>query len=120
MHDSPMHDSPLSELNSLGTSLGNSLGDPGICEAARPLLHNVVILPDGTVTWSADTWSADTWSADTWSEKIPEVIPAVDCEIVPEWYSIGLLQIPQPQPPEIFITVPEFTSTRALKMAERV
>jgi hypothetical protein len=91
-----MHGSSLSEFNSLGH---------------RPLLHNVVILPDGTVTWSAESWAAET---------APEIIPAVDCEVVPEWYPVAFIQIPQPQPPETFITVPEFTSARALKTAERV
>jgi hypothetical protein len=93
-----MHVSSLSEFNSL--DLGN-----------RPLLHNVVILPDGTATWAADPRIA---------ESTPETIPAVDCEVVPEWYPVAFIQIPQPQPPEIFVTVPEFTSTRGLKMAERI
>jgi hypothetical protein len=87
-----MHVSSLSEL------MGLDSGDPGdIGKAARPLFHNVVILPDGTVTWSA--------------EVAPEVIPAVDCEVVPEWYPV-VLRIPQPQPPEVFVTIPEFTSGR--------
>jgi hypothetical protein len=80
-----MHVSSLSEL------IGLDLGD-------RPLLHNVVILPDGTVTWSA--------------EAAPEVIPAVDCEVVLDWYPVEFLRIPQPQPPEVFVTTPEFTSGR--------
>jgi hypothetical protein len=80
--------------------------DPGKALGNYPLLHNVVILPDGTVTWSA--------------EAAPEVIPAVACEIVLDWYPIEFLRIPQPQPPEIFVTAPEFTPTRALKSAGRI
>jgi hypothetical protein len=48
------------------------------------------------------------------------VVPAVDCEIVLDWYPIEFLRIPQPQPPEIFVTAPEFTSTRVLKPAGRI
>jgi hypothetical protein len=74
-----------------------------------PLLDNVVILPDGSVTW------------DTASATPSEGIPTVACEVVPEWYPLPAecFRLPQPQPPDIFVTVPEFAPMRALKSAGR-
>ncbi|MBW4517555.1 MAG: hypothetical protein KME11_20315 [Timaviella obliquedivisa GSE-PSE-MK23-08B] len=77
-----------------GANLSNSL-----------LLDNVVIFPDGSVTWlTANPISS-------------EMISTVACEIVPEEYSLPVehLRLPQPQPPEIFVTEPEFTPMRILK-----
>jgi hypothetical protein len=86
---------------------------PGQLDAAEsndsPLLDNVVIFPDGSVTWVIA------------SPMPSEVIPAVACEVVPDWYFLPAecLRLPQPQPPDIFITVPEFAPLRALKSTER-
>jgi hypothetical protein len=99
-----MNVSPLSPPH--GSNSSTNSGTSGTNLGKYPLLHNVVILPDGTVTWSA--------------EAAPEVVPAVDCEIVLDWYPIEFLRIPQPQPPEIFVTAPEFTSTRVLNPAGRI
>ncbi len=73
------------------------------------LLNNVVILPDGSVTWV------------TASATPSEVIPTVACEVVPEWHPLPAecFRLPQPQPPDIFVTVPEFAPLRALKSAGR-
>jgi hypothetical protein len=75
---------------------------------APPLLDNVVIFPDGSVTWSL-------------AVATPEVIPIAACEVVPEWYPLPteFLHIPQPHAPEAFVTVPEFTPLRALTAAWR-
>lgn len=74
-----------------------------------PLLDNVVIFPDGSVTWV------------TASPTPSEVIPTVACEVIPEWHILPAecLRLPQPQPPDIFITVPEFAPLRALESTER-
>lgn len=73
-----------------------------------PLLDNVVIFPDGSVSWVI-------------ASPISEVTPTVACEVVPEWHLLPTqcLRLPQPQPPDIFITVPEFAPMRALKFAGR-
>lgn len=71
------------------------------------LLDNVVIFPDGTVTWV------------TASATPSEVIPTAACEVVPEWYLLPAEWLPQPQPPDIFITAPEFAPVRALKSTGR-
>ena len=74
-----------------------------------PLLDNVVIFPDGSVTWV------------TVSATPSEVILTVACEVVPEWHLLPAecLRSPQPQPPDIFVTVPEFAPMRILKSAGR-
>lgn len=73
------------------------------------LCDNVVVLPDGSVTWETE------------DETPPEVIATVACEVVPEWHflSTECLQLLQPQSPEIFVTVPEFAPTRVLKFSGR-
>jgi len=75
-----------------------------------PLLNNVVIFTDGSVTWV------------TASPMPSEALPAVACEVVPEWYLLPAecLRSPQLQPPDNFITVPEFAPLRVLKSAERL
>ena len=87
------------------------ISSPGQLNASdssnSPLLDNVVILPDGSVTWIAA------------SVTQPEVIPTVACEVIPEWHPLPdeYFRLPQPQPPDIFVTVPEFAPMRALKSA---
>ncbi|NJR39507.1 MAG: hypothetical protein HC781_12685 [Leptolyngbyaceae cyanobacterium CSU_1_4] len=74
-----------------------------------PLLNNVVIFPDGSVTWV------------TPSPMPSEVISTVTCEVVPEGFLLPAecLRLPQPQPPDIFVSAPEFTPLRTLKSMER-
>lgn len=88
----------------------SSPGQPNASDSSdSPLLDNVVILPDGSVTWV------------TASATPSEAIPSVACEVVPEWHLLPTecFQLPQPQPPDIFATVPEFAPMRALKSAGR-
>jgi hypothetical protein len=73
------------------------------------LLDNVVIFPDGSVTWA------------TASATPPDVIPTVACEVVPEGHSLidECIQMLQPHSPEIFVMVPEFAPRQALKATRR-
>jgi hypothetical protein len=88
------------------------ISSPGQLNASdfsdSPLLDNVVIFPDGSVTWENDVTPS-------------EAIPTVACEVVPDWHllSAEYLRLPQPQPPDIFVMVPEFAPTRALKSVGR-
>jgi hypothetical protein len=86
-------------------SSSNPLSDPSDFSAA--LLDSIVIFPDGTVTWAI--------------EPPAELIPLVDCEVVPEFQPlpVDLLRIPQPHHPELFAIAPEFAPVGVLKSVGR-
>jgi hypothetical protein len=85
----------------------SSPGQRDPSDSDSTLLDNVVIFPDGSVTWVAA------------SALLPEVIPTVACEVVPEWHSPSTESLQMPQPPEICVVVPEFAPRRILKSAGR-
>jgi hypothetical protein len=82
-------------------SSSHPASDPSDFSAA--LLDPIVIFPDGSVTWAV--------------EPPPELIPRVDCEVVPEYQPlpIDLLRVPQPHHPEFLAIAPEFTPVGVLK-----
>jgi hypothetical protein len=69
---------------------------PDQTESLAALLEHVVVFPDGSVTWAM--------------LETPEIIPLVDCEIVPDYQplSMDLLWLPRPQQPEFLSIAPEF------------
>jgi hypothetical protein len=71
-----------------------SLSDPS--ESLTATLEQVVVFPDGSVTWAI--------------EPPPERIPVVACEIVPEYEPLpmDLLRSPRPHQPEFLAVAPEF------------
>jgi hypothetical protein len=75
-------------------------------ESLTALLEQVVVFPDGSVTWALLEEAELERALDS-----PEIIPLVDCEIVPDYQPLAIdrLRLPSPQQPEWLVTAPEFT-----------
>jgi hypothetical protein len=86
-------------------SPSDQLSDQSNFSAA--FLDPIVIFPDGTVTWAI--------------EPPAELIPLVDCEVVPEFQPlpVDLLRSPHPHHPELFAIAPEFAPVGVLKSVGR-